>query len=326
MRRLAIIGVAVAFWAAGCGEDTPTAPDDGKPGPNPNSVWKIAYEVDIETADYFSDLWFTGPRDGWACGDDKLFHYDGDEWSVWRVFEGGQSRWLLTLNAVCVLGPNDIWVGGSNYRHSEKPRLFHFNGSSWEYYYLEGLEEVKDIFFVAPDKGWACGDDGIFYYDGTGWTRQRDGYFCSLSMLRPDYGWAGGDDLLAWDGSEWRSLGFSSPAVKISQILLNSPTEGWVIGGRGGDTGILYHYDGSSWTPIQWRYGSFDSGAFASRGYGWLATDTTSIFYDHGELKPYAWPFPYLTVTSFWINAEDDVWAAGSYYRTHIFHFSGFRD
>ena len=123
----------------------------------------------------------------------------------------------------------------------------------------------------------------------------------SISMISPAEGWAVGSGthgdsqipsgvILHFHAGIWTKVAIV-PNAEFYSVQMLSPTNGWASGGGGwhsvgeggATTSILWHYDGSSWTPAPVPdVAGITSLAMLSANDGW-ATGTDSILHYNGQ-------------------------------------------
>lgn len=97
-----------------------------------------------------------------------------------------------------------------------------------------------------PAQAWSCWDPGD--------VQPCHDTLNDIAMLAPDDGWAVGENgaILHWDGSLW-SLVSGPTDLPLRAVDMLSPTEGWVAGGTSGfmsTDAVMLHWDGSAWSEM----------------------------------------------------------------------------
>lgn len=291
MKGLKILSIPaiLALTFIACGEDeTPSGPT-----PKPQSPWKVVFSFDDPKGQWIEDLWFSGPKDGWACSYQHVFNYDGNRWRVFA--DMGKELNAIGLTDICAPAPNDVWVGGPAIYPEH---LYHYDGKRWEPVNVAGeeyVEGLEDIFFLGPDQGWASfqGDELIpgmlFRYDGIKWHSYPGSVlFEELYFVTANNGWAYGYEydtfkrqFYHYDGNYWEEVNLPGPPAKYFEaIKFNGPNDGWLLGKI--DTNpILYHYDGIKWAVVECPPNAeyARDADFVSATNGWLAGEK-SWYYD----------------------------------------------
>jgi hypothetical protein len=328
---------SVSLTVLSCEEEEEPAPYAG--------VWNLAYRVPAKSGvGTLADLWFNSATDGWACADDYVLRYQSGRWSVFKdlsregLYESGY------VTTVCALTADDLWVGGQFQTQGDgAATLLHFDGDAWQAIDVGGAW-VSDIYFFAPDRGWIAGQDGIFYHDGSTWTKQLGNDASSLAFLSDDFGWAiirsHLSDVFLWDGSTWNPEKLDwPPQGDLIQTDFVSRTEGWLIG-RGYESGadrtygIVNHKTGGEWNAAPWPDDQYPTACdFLSPTYGWIGSYGACYYWDGNRFQAYALPeigYSLMGVASIYAIAEDDVWVGSRPHFTggtgyaYILHFSGF--
>ncbi len=138
---------------------------------------------------------------------------------------------------------------------------------------IELLEDadLRDVFFLDADVGWAVGDRGLILHTEDGgrhWQMQRNpltNRLDSVQFLDGQTGWAAGGEVHPYThytsgvvlrtqdgGRNWTPVeGLTLPALK--HIHFSDPRSGWTLGNQSSmyPTGIFRTEDGGrSWTPL----------------------------------------------------------------------------
>jgi hypothetical protein len=161
-------------------------------------------------------IWGTSATDVWAVGGDvgdgpTVLHYDGTSWDAPAIESGGALWWVHGFE------------GGPVYTGGEGGRILRHAGGAFEEMDTPGTGIVFGIWGSGPDDLWAVGGNfggasGAFVWrsDGGPW-RLAEGFPTDL----------------AGDHAAWKVWG-------------SGPDDVYVVGTRG----LLLHYDGAGFTPI----------------------------------------------------------------------------
>ncbi|MFH1139215.1 MAG: fibronectin type III domain-containing protein [Pseudomonadota bacterium] len=157
-------------------------------------------------------VWGTSDADVYAVGaNGVILHWDGGAWSLTSI---GSSSGSVNLG-VWGLASNNVYVGG-------QAGVFHYNGAKWTKI-EDGLPaDLTVTGFWGLDAGniYAYSNaDGIWHFNGSGWTQ----------AYQPDNG------ATRFTGM-WGASADNIFAVATIPI---------------GDGDMLFHYDGSSWSPVE---------------------------------------------------------------------------
>lgn len=168
------------------------------------------------TDTYLFDIWASGENDVYVVGAlGTILHYDGTEW---KKMETGMPE--SYIRGIWGVSPNSIFaVGGSGL-------ILHYNGKSWQSMDSGTLETFNAIWGTSETDIYAVGYTGtIYHYDGRAWQPAVT---------------------LTADPAMWNSQ------VYLRGIWGTAPDNIYVAGGysgRGGyGYGIIFHYDGNTWT------------------------------------------------------------------------------
>jgi photosystem II stability/assembly factor-like uncharacterized protein len=161
---------------------------------------------DIGTLAALHDIHFSGPDDGWLCGNGgKVFHFAAAEWTPASA--------ATATNFYCIhaLSENNVWAGGAS------GRIFHYEGINWVQVATPTTSAIREMGFTGPTDGWAACDDGvILHYDGVSWKTYEtspptEQSFSGLYMFDATHGWAVGTNGTIY---EYRNF----PAVAPSSL------------------------------------------------------------------------------------------------------------
>jgi hypothetical protein len=181
--------------------------------------------------------WGTGPNDVWAIeyGDttaaNRMYHWDG---ALWKEHTPAlvQGQYPIRIFALWGASPNDIWGMGNvanNFLPTPTQVIMHWDGQSWtptsalddpmmQYRFVVGMWGSSNHDIWALESARTTME--MWHYDGVAWT-------ATVSMptaISPTTA-----------GGVWGS----------------SATDVWAtIGGSDGASGVVSHFDGSSWTPV----------------------------------------------------------------------------
>lgn len=178
------------------------------------------------------DAWLAGSRElsnGKSAGS-LIEHWDGRSWSV--VADPAAGRPHTTLNAIKAFSPTDIWAAGDQVAPDGTlvPLVERYDGTRW-----------SDV-TVAPGNGQT-------YLDGIGGTGGHDVWLVGSDAIA---GSSTGPFAEHWDGTSWQvSPGLPQTAgASLTGVYSGAAGDVWatVRTVDRGDSGVLLHFDGSSWT------------------------------------------------------------------------------
>ena len=187
-------------------------------------------------------------------------------WTRVRSPNRGADTNIVPLDAVAMIGTNDVWAGGS-YRTATgglKTLTMHWDGASWTTVASPShgrLSRVTDIAAFAPDDVWAVGGgDGAalaLHWDGTVWSRAvtpAAAELWSVDGVASDDLWAVGDfgAALHWTGSGWTAV--ATPVVGDATYLYGvaaiAADNVWAVGAYevgGYSYALAMRWNGRSW-------------------------------------------------------------------------------
>jgi hypothetical protein len=295
MRRL--LWWALGVFAAGatfiaCGEDNPA----------PSSGWNVTYTAQAERwSDGITDLCFTSDRDGWACVDDTILHYDGSTWTAAHRLRDLRPSEAVFFAALAVTGPDNIWAIGKYYTTTGGGyKLYHWDGSRWDTYGAP-LATTRRVYTLdrAPNgRVWVAADDGVYIFHNGDWNHSLAADITAFTLVDDNDAWAcGGRFVYRWNGTAWSSEGFYPDPeyeTQLKDIEFATPDLGWVVGFtlRRPETyvPVFMRYNGAKWETVPWpeNHYAVTKCAVGADGAGWVKEDISG---------PWAklWPFDGVT-------------------------------
>ena len=278
-----------------------------------------------------------GSTEGWACGGNEVWYFDGLSWNRHSTLEAGASTtWI------CMISPTDGWIGGS------VGQMWHWDGTAWSLHsILPDLLSpgVISIHGLQPADVWAMGFkvEGflgtrivLFHFDGIAWSEAAilgDTALTAgdIKLVSPTDGWA--KYTYMWEGKENKTVFYryngstwalhSEQPACLFQMAAVSAGDIWAAGLHqdfSRHTLSLGHWDGGAWTitdtsqPVAVHpaagFTSVKCG-FADAGHGWAAS-----FQSPSTLAKYAlgaWSYQSLndSVYAIWASDADDGWMIG---------------
>lgn len=141
-------------------------------------------------------IWGSSPDDVWIAssgGFDKLWHYDGKEWSPWPYREGSNS---FTGDFYSIFGfaRDDVWMVGSG------GRIYHYDGNKWSLFYTHSIEGMGKPIFLNI---WGTSPSDI-YAVGTVSTGQESPSYKGL--------------ILHYNGNHWKELLVTDFGMQFQRI------------------------------------------------------------------------------------------------------------
>jgi hypothetical protein len=208
-------------------------------------------------------IWGASESDVFTVGDcGTILRFDG---ARWQRMESGTDRWLT---AVWGSASHDVFaVGGQG-------TILHYDGSTWVPMQSGTEFTLYGVWGSSSENVFAVGEYGaIFHYDGSGWTRMVAPYGGTLNAIwgaSPNSVYAVGQGrILHYDG-RWREMpgprqgGYSYGY--LNAVWGRSDSDVYAAG----NYGVMIHYDGLVWTPV-------DTGANADF-YGIAGGDGEEVF------------------------------------------------
>ncbi|MBU1672582.1 MAG: hypothetical protein KKF41_11425 [Actinobacteria bacterium] len=114
------------------------------------------------------NLWGVHARaagDVWVVGDSgRVIHFDGTAWS-------DESPAILdTMYGVHAISTTSVWIAGAD------GRVMEYDGSTWHDRSPAAFNgDIYSISGITRNNIWACGQDGLWFFDGSLWTEQDPG-------------------------------------------------------------------------------------------------------------------------------------------------------
>lgn len=266
------------------------------------------------------------------------------------------------IQTIVARNRTQAWIAGNEQPvgYDKRPVTYYYNGSSWIKYWPPSQGSYQhhylyDIAIGTDGKVWAVGyyynypwSTLVYRLDMTqqtwSWTKvnSQNGGLSSSSNYLYGVDTDGLGNIFAvgyynnsvnypliekWNGSTFVNQGVSLPSGvtsgTLSDVSFSSSSNGWAVGSVGG---YVYHYDGSSWTPV-----ALPTGALAIQHVAAVSDDEAwgdSYYYQNSVWASHL--FHYTTAngwqedTSFTFpsgtslnNIDSDgsnvVWAVGSY-------------
>lgn len=205
-----------------------------------------------------NDAWAVGSPGYIASRETLIEHWNGHAWrEVASPNAGPAGAARDTLAGVAAISSSDAWAVGSYQFRTRTPGrtiaanptlILRWNGSAWRQVpspstgYLSALSGVAA---VSPSDAWAVG------------FSTSNGAFSQASTL-----------IEHWNGSSWTTVPSPNPGSGGNELLgvaATSPTDAWAVGFAGvdsppnllacsglrsGETTILEHWNGTTWTTV----------------------------------------------------------------------------
>jgi len=280
-------------------------------------------------------VWTANKDDAWAVGydDSVVLHWNGAAWSP----ADGVPTQGFVWRAVWGAAANDVWIVGADLSVSGNDgngaAMLHWDGHAWTPH--SGPEDLGAIWGTASNDVWATGDaHGLYHWNGQTWS-------AVAAAGLPQIGTA------IW-GSSAHDLGFgfrdAAPIhsdgtgvdanddqnLDIYGLWGSGPKDVWAVGvsypdNLFADSGIVFHYDGSSWkrwpsfgaSQLDGVWGSGPNDVWA------IGFNGDLVHWDGSVWSPPPGP-PRITLYSVWASGPTDVYGFG-YDRSGLAaqHFDG---
>ena len=179
---------------AACGILSSDDPPELEPGPR-NYEWTVD-TLHSSPGGFIFDIWGSSPDDVWAVantGINNLWHFNGEEWSVWPERVGS------SFYSIYGFAQDDVWMGGND------GKLYHFDGEEWSQPYIF---ESKGLNGVRVNDIWGTSDANL-YAIGTA-TQEQGSFLVSF--------------ILHYDGNNWHELLVTDFGVQFQQIRIEKGT------------------------------------------------------------------------------------------------------
>ncbi|MFZ5470037.1 MAG: hypothetical protein ACOZIN_11435 [Myxococcota bacterium] len=235
--------------------------------------WALAPSPSTQT---LLDVWGSGAGSVWAVGENgSVLRFDGGSWAL------EDSGVNVHLNAVWGFSADDVWTvgnSGSLLRRvdggwalqpsvSTSDDLHDLWGRSADDLYAVGGSVFSGVILHKSGNTWSTEDGGFPLY--AAWGTDAGVYVCGTSgdILR-----RGPTD------SAWSSVGYLGNTCR--DLFGTGPGDVWAVG----DTGLVSHFDGGTWSP-KGNYGApalFGVGGVASQQ--WMVGAAGTLWRAQGEI------------------------------------------
>jgi hypothetical protein len=215
-----------------------------------------------------------------------------------------------SLTSIVGFSETDVWIAGHN------AALAHYNGSTWTTFATPPAE--NEAFYtlhgIASNDVWAGGENGIYHWDGSSWTRSFDAFNDSVLVIGGAANdlWAWGSNTYHWNGTAWE--------VKVSPATNGRPLGFWSSGGSTftvSTGGGIAKWLGSGWGVSDAGGHLGNAASFIDPNHIVLAGGDGSVwFMDNGTWTAHNTP----TNTSWTTVAAvslDDVWVSNGVRAAH---------
>lgn len=209
---------------------------------NNDTGWTIQYN----TGNNLRGIWGSSPSNVFAVGIGRILHYNGMGWS-------SQYTTANTYNAVWGSSATDVFAVGVNgtILHSDD------SGSSWQQQNSNTFYTLNGIWGSSATNVYAVGENfTILHYDGTTWSpiavnNSPDTALNAIWGYSADSIFVVGDsEVIVWyTGGTWTIIsGDLSSTTDLTSVWGASACSVYVSGEVNDITGIIYHFNGSTWS------------------------------------------------------------------------------
>jgi hypothetical protein len=259
-------------------------------------------------------VWGSGSEDVWSVGRyGSILHFDGTRWS------NVPSGTIETLNDVHGCAGDDVWAVGTH------GTVLHYDGAAWSDRSPPTDMDLASVWCNREGTTWVVGERGeTLRWDGA-WsdaTAERRGPLRSVAETAAGVTVTGEyETVLRRDEDRWTrlqgTLARQYPNVGIHSLHGASPDDVWAVG----DSGVMLHFDGESWTPFPsvTSYSLLAVWASAPDDVWAAGLDGALLHYDGEKWTGHsAGHAPHLN--GMWGTSANDIWAVG--WET-ILHYDG---
>lgn len=301
---------APSHWTVGVGAADVAGRDFAATALPPG--WSVAT---TSAPQYLQYLWGSSASDVWATGyaTTTAYHWDGASWTA-------VSTSPVKVNRLWGAAADDVW-GTTTTPYQAGASMAHWDGHVWTTVATGSPMSASALWGTAASDVWAVG-------------------------FPPPAGGSG--NAAHYDGTHWTPLAVGSTTVYLSAVGGTASNDVWAGGGvQNLNVGVLYHYDGASWSAPHavprnvtaiWAAASDDvwaarqGGFYHWNGSAWSSVDVTAMdVYDmigfaandiwavgtNGKILHYtgAWSWeadprgPSAYLTGIWGTSANDLWA-----------------
>lgn len=208
-------------------------------------------------------VWGTAQNNVWAFGrkingntlSAFMMHYDGSQWT--DATPANVEALPIVLYNVYGVSSNDIWVGGDDY-------ALHYDGTAWNSYKMADSVIVGSISasngntYLTTYSPYGGTIDNLYLFSGHGFKLIQ-----STGNSNPQFGlllWAHGSTLTSFANGVMSTGINGDGSVNTAgwQAEISTPTFFYAIDAQTsknvfavGAWDLAYHYNGSSWEPVQ---------------------------------------------------------------------------
>ena len=161
-----------------------------------------------------------GPHEGWAVcntGESRLWRRTNGFWTMVQELANRKIRYIYAIDK------NNVWAAIES-KNSYKDNLMFFDGGTWQEIKTPNSDQIRDLFFLSPNSGWAgCIWGQIMRFDGLSWKLAdcpTPYHIQHLIMVNDSLGYATIDYqrgvLLQYSQSQWNiKCSFSTEVIDL---------------------------------------------------------------------------------------------------------------
>jgi hypothetical protein len=340
---------------------TPPAPTATVPAVVPPAKGNLPAGVEV------TDFVPTGPDAGWATGELGIDPTTGfPARSVVLRYTGGSCTQIgpaldgARLSGLAMLGDGDGWALGVD--DSSHGVMLRISNAGWQRAVMPAAAQgglSAGMWMRSSDDGWLAianpkgahtgASTSLMHYTAGSWSPVATPlhWINDLAPVGPDEAWvvgrlASGASEAIHVSSGTATVALTTPgATDLYDLRAVSASDIWADGARHApdnndaeDTPVVYHYDGSSWQPVDLHaavgvqriqvtgdgtaWGEASANPPLTRGTQAPATEVHALYtLRSGQWARVSLPYPDLTaltpVPGSSVSSTDDLWALGSY-------------
>ena len=269
-------------------------------------------------------IWGTSANDVFAVGfsplgdlgfDGLLLHYDGTTWSRMTspAIEGTEQGFTeVDFLAVWGASATDVYAVGAYFTGIDFALIAHYDGTSWSKVNLdvESDRALLDVHGTSAQNIYAVG-----YIDADDFLRRNAVRGPSRRAPRARAQAATALTTIAiilrYDGAQWTELVPSGAEdLFLNSVWSSAPDDVFAVGGVG-ESGAIYHFDGSTWAPMVVPPVSTLNAVWGTSGDDVYAAGRGNILHYDGQ----AWTVVQTTdqfLAGVWASSALDVFVVGA--------------
>jgi hypothetical protein len=268
-------------------------------------------------------IWGAAPNDVFSVGfsplgdlgfEGLLLHYDGTTWSRMTPppIEGTEQGFTeVDFLSVWGAAANDVYAVGAYFRGTDFALIAHYDGISWSKVDLdvEGDRALLDVHGTSAQSVYVVG-----YIDADDFLRRNAARASSRRIERAREQATRALTTIAiilqYDGAQWTELVPSGAEdLFLNSVWSSAANDVFAVGGAGG-SGVIYHFDGSTWAPMTVPPVSTLSAVWGTSGSDVYAVGRGNILHYDGV----AWTVVQRTgefLAGVWASSAFDVFVVG---------------